>query len=48
MGLMINEYRYNSNFREYVDEYCDENNCSIEEAFNNIYVRQKFWMVTEL
>lgn len=46
--LMQNEYRYNPNFRQYVDEYCVSNQCTLEDAFNDEYVKRKFWMYTEV
>lgn len=48
MNLMMNEYKYNSNFRKYVDEYCNKNKCSIEDALNDSHVKQMFWRYTEV
>lgn len=48
MNLMMNEYRYNANFRKYVDEYCNNNKCSVEEALNDSNVKQMFWRYTEV
>lgn len=48
MNLMMNEYRYNNNFKKIVDDYCVENGCEIEEAFNDKSVKQMFLRVTEL
>lgn len=48
MNLMRNEYQYNSNFRKYVDEYCNRNKCTIEDAFNNEIIRRMFLRYTEV
>ena len=48
MNLMRNEYRYNSNFKKYVDEYCTKNGCTLEDAFQNEQVKRKFYMYTEV
>lgn len=48
INLIKNEYRYNSNFRKYVDEYCYKNNCAIHEAFNKDEVKRMFWRYTEV
>ena len=48
INLMKNEYQYNSNFRKYVDEYCNRNQCSVEEAFNNENIKRMFWRYTEI
>ena len=48
MNLIKNEYMYNSNFREYVDEYCVNNGCTLEDAFKDDQVKRKFWMYTEV
>lgn len=29
-----NEYKFNTNFKKYVDEYCKENNITVDEALN--------------
>lgn len=42
MNLIQNEYRYNSNFQKYVDEFCRSNNCTVEDAFNNEQVKKMF------
>lgn len=48
MNLLQNEYRYNKNFRKYVDEYCDKNGCTVDEAFNDTHIKQIFWRYTEV
>lgn len=48
MSLVQNEYKFNAVFREYVDEYCKHNGCTLEEAFNDEQVKRKFWMYTEV
>ena len=47
-NLMKNEYLYNLNFRKYVDEYCNRNKCSVEEAFDNENIKRMFWRYTEV
>ena len=46
--LVRNEYKYNSNFRKYVDEYCYKNNCTIEDAFKDDYIKQMFLKFTDV
>jgi len=46
--LMKNEYQYNSNFRKYIDEYCNRNDCTVYEAFNNDEIKRMFWRHTEI
>lgn len=46
--MIINEYNFNSNFKKYVDEYCDKNRCTIDEAFCDEKVEKMFWMYTEV
>lgn len=48
MNLMKNEYQYNCNFRKYVDEYCNRNRCTVDEAFCNEDVKRMFWRYTEI
>ncbi len=48
MDLIKNEYKYNSNFKKCVDEYCEKNECKIEDAFTNPYVKQMFLKYTEV
>lgn len=48
MDLMENEYQYNSNFKKYVDEYCNKNRCTVDEAFDNETVKRMFWRYTEV
>ncbi len=43
-----NEYRHNSRFRKYVDEYCREHGVTTEEALDRDKVRQAFWRFTEV
>lgn len=47
-NLIKNEYKHNSNFRKYVDEYCKQNRCTIDEAFCNEDVKRMFWRCTEV
>ena len=48
MSLIQNEYRFNENFRNYVDEYCKGHGCTLEDAFNDEQVRKKFWMYADV
>lgn len=48
MGLIQNEYRYNSNFRKYVDDFCIKNGCTVEDAFNDEQVKRRFYLYTEV
>lgn len=48
MNLMINEYRYNATFRKYVNEYCNKNECTLEDTFKDDQVKRKFWIHTEV
>lgn len=46
--MIMNEYQYNSNFREYVDKYCNKNQCTVDEAFDNETIKRMFWRYTEV
>ncbi len=46
--LIQNEYRFNSDFRKYVDEFCKNNECALEEAFKDEQVKRKFWLYAEV
>lgn len=46
--LVQNEYKYNSKFRKYVNEYCIKNECTLDDAFNDSYIKQMFWKYTEV
>ena len=48
INLIKNEYRYNSNFRKYVDEYCNKNRCPVDEAFTNENVKRMFWRYADV
>lgn len=45
---MMNEYRYNSSFREYVDKYSKSRGCTVEEAMQHAIVRQVYLYYTEV
>ena len=45
---MMNEYRFNSKFREYVDKYCNKHKISPEAAMEHKIVRQVYLMYTEV
>jgi len=47
-NLMKNEYQYNYNFKKYVDEYCNRNRCTVDDAFCNEDVKRMFWRYTEV
>lgn len=46
--MIKNEYMYNSNFKNYVDEFCRINKCSVDEALENDQVKRMFWRYTEV
>lgn len=48
MNLIKNEYKYNQYFKKCVDEYCDKNRCTLDDAFNDPHVKQMFWRFTEV
>lgn len=48
INLIKNEYLYNLNFRKYIDEYCNMNQCSVDDAFNNEKIKNMFWRYTEV
>lgn len=47
-NLIKNEYKYNVNFRKYVDDFCKNKGCTLEDAFNDDEVKKKFYMYTEV
>lgn len=48
MSLIYNEYKFNSSFRNFVDQYCKDNNCTLEDALKNEQVKRMFWRYTEV
>ena len=46
--MMENEYRHNRCFREYVDRYCNEYGCTVEEALKHYPVRMAFLYLTDV
>ncbi len=46
--MLENEYRYNKNFRDYVDKYCKTYGYTVEEALTHELVRQAFLLYTEV
>ena len=46
--MIKNEYNYNANFKRYVDEFCRNNSCTVEEALENDQVKRMFWRYTEV
>lgn len=47
-NLMKNEYKFNTKFRQIVNEYCNRNKCTLEEAFKDNQIKQIFWRYTEV
>ena len=45
--MIQNEYMFNRRFREYVDKYCQDNECTVEEAFTHEAVRKAYLHFTE-
>lgn len=45
---MHNEYKFNKKFRDYVDKYCKQNKCSIEESFGSAEVRRAYQQYREV
>lgn len=43
-----NEYRYNQDFREYVDKHCKRYNLTVEEALWQAIVRQAYLYYAEI
>lgn len=48
MNLLQNEYKYNVNFRKYVDECCKKNGYTLEDALKDEQVKRMFWRYTEV
>lgn len=48
MNMIENEYKFNSDFKKYVDEYCENHECTLEDAFNDDDIKQIFWKYTEV
>lgn len=48
MSNLENEYRYNPDFREYVDKYCKCYNLTVEEALRQEIVKQVHLYYTEV
>lgn len=45
--LMENEYRFNLDFRRYVDRYCNTHGKTVKEALTHEMVRQAYLMYTD-
>ena len=45
---MMNEYRFNTKFREYVDKYCKKHKISQEAAMKHQIVRHVYLVYTEV
>lgn len=48
MSNLENEYRYNPDFREYVDKHCKHYNLTVEEALRQAIVRQAYLYYAEI
>ena len=48
LNLIQNEYRYNTYFKRFVDEFCRTHDCTVEDALKDDQIRKKFWMYTEV
>lgn len=48
MCNLENEYRYNPDFREYVDKYCKQYNLTVEEALRHEIVKQVYLYYAEV
>lgn len=48
MKNILNEYRFNRKFKEYVDEYCDANNVTVEDALNQEIIKNACLYYTEV
>lgn len=40
--MMETEYTYNKNFRDFVDEYCRGNGCTVDDAMSKGEVRRAY------
>lgn len=47
-NVMLNEYRHNQNFKQYVDKYCKNRHITIKEALKHEIVRQMCLQYTEI
>ena len=46
--MMKNEYFHNSYFRNFVNEYCNKNRITIDEAFKEEEIKKLFLRLTDL
>lgn len=46
--MIEKEYRFNVNFRRYVDRYVENRGITVEEALKHEIVQQAFLMYTEV
>ena len=44
----MNEYRFNTKFREYVDKYCNKHKISLAAAMEHQIIRQVYLVYTEV
>lgn len=47
-NVMLNEYRHNNKFAQYVDEYCARRGIPVKEALEHESVRQACLQYTEV
>lgn len=45
---LYNEYRHNSQFRRYVDRYCEQRGIALNEALKHELIRQAYLYYTEV
>ena len=45
---MMNEYRFNTKFREYVDKYCKKHQILPAAAMEHMIIRHVYLMYTEV
>lgn len=45
---MSNEYKYNKKFREHTDKYCDEHQCTLNDALQSEEIQSAFLKYTEV
>lgn len=47
-SFIKNEYKHNERFREYVDRYCKNHHCAVEEVLEHELIYQVCLMYTEI
>lgn len=46
--MIVNEYRHNRKFREFVNDFCKKNNMSVAEALRHKSVKQAWLFCTDV